>query len=169
MVKHSQLIIDSLFHPKKLAAYRLLSIGKVIQYVFLLIGIVTIFSFVQFVTGISADSFNIKGLTDYVKDIQWLLYPFAFILLTIGTTFLFFLQISIYALIGIILLKGLHRRGEYRHMWRTAALAITWSTLLSIIFPFFPIPGEIATLIGFLITFILLIFASMKYPKVPKK
>ncbi|MFP3918811.1 DUF1189 family protein, partial [Lysinibacillus telephonicus] len=131
MVKHSQLFIDSLIHPKKLAAYRLLSIGKIIQYVFLLIAVITIFSFIQFITGVSENSVELVGLTEYVKDIQWLLYPFALLLLTITSTFLLFIRISLYALVGIVLLKILKRRGEYRHMWRTASLAITWSTLLT--------------------------------------
>ncbi len=48
-MKHSQLFIDSLINPKKLAAYRILSIGKVIQYVFILITLVTAFSFGQFI------------------------------------------------------------------------------------------------------------------------
>ena len=62
-IKHSQLFLDSLIHPKKLAAYRILSIGKVIQYTFLLVFILTTFSFGQFVN----DGANIV-LTDEIKD-----------------------------------------------------------------------------------------------------
>ena len=134
MVKHSQLFIDSLIHPKKLAAYRLLTIGKTIQYVFLLITVVAIYSFVQFLSGVSETSFNTQGLTEYVEDIQWLLYPFAFVSSILTSTIVIFIKISIYAFAGVILLKIMHRRGEYRHMWRTAALAITWSTLLTVLF-----------------------------------
>lgn len=170
MIKHSQLFIDSLIHPKKLAAYRLLSIGKIIQYVFLLIGIVTIFSFIRFLTGVDESSFVIEGLTQYIEEIQWLLYPFALLFLTLTTTILIFVRISLYAFVGIILLKLFSRRGEYRFMWRTAALAITWSTLLSIPITLIDIGSSLLeNLIGITITVILLIIASLKYPKLPKK
>ncbi|QCR32882.1 DUF1189 family protein [Lysinibacillus sp. SGAir0095] len=169
MVKHSQIFIDSLIHPKKLAAYRLLTIGKTIQYVFLLIAVVTIYSFVQFLTGVSETSYNIQGLTEYVKDIQWLLYPFAFVLLTLTSTILIYIRISIYAFVGLVLLKMMNRRGEYRHMWRTAALAITWPTLLTVLFSILKMASIVSSILGILITIIILILASTKYPKLPKK
>ncbi|MFC7684685.1 DUF1189 family protein [Ureibacillus sp. GCM10028918] len=169
MVKHSQLIMDSLVHPKKLAAYRLLTIGKTIQYVFILIAVETIYSFFQFLTGVTETSYNFTGLTEYVKDIQWLLYPFAFALLTLTTTILVFIRVSIYAFVGVILLKIMHRRGEYRHMWRTAALAITWSTLITVLFSILNISSIVSSVLGIIITMILLILASTKYPKIPKK
>lgn len=169
MVKHSQLFIDSLIHPKKLAAYRLLTIGKTIQYVFLLIAVISIFSFSQFLSGVSESIYNIEGLTEYVEDIQWLLYPFAFILQTIMTTILLFVKISIYAFIGVVLLKLMSRRGEYRHMWRTAALAITWGTLLTILFSIIQLSNSLSTLIEAIITIFILALSSIKYPKIPKK
>ncbi|MCM3387927.1 DUF1189 domain-containing protein [Ureibacillus chungkukjangi] len=169
MVKHKQIFIDSLIHPKKLAAYRLLTIGKTIQYVFLLIAILTIYPFIQFLTGVTETSFNIQGLTEYVKDIQWLLYPFALVLLTLSSTILLFLIISVYAYVGVVLLKLMHRRGEYRHMWRTAALAITWSTLLTVLFSILNITSIFSNLPGILITISILILASTKYPKIPRK
>ena len=169
MVKHSQIFIDSLIHPKKLAAYRLLTIGKTIQYVFLLIAVVTIYSFVQFLTGVSETSYNIQGLTEYVKDIQWLLYPFAFVLLTLTSTILIYIRISIYAFVGLVLLKMMNRRGEYRHMWRTAALAITWPTLLTVLFSILKMASIVSSILGILITIIILILATTKYPKLPKK
>lgn len=170
MVKHTQLFIDSLIHPKKLAGYRMLSIGKVIQYVFILTTLVTIFSFMQFVTVLSNEIvFEIEGLTQYIKDIQWLLYPFAFVVQFLISTTLIFIQISIFALIGVGLLKVMNKRGEYRHMWRSSSLAITWTTLLSILFRFIPVHNLIGTILGITITLILLLIATTKYPKMPKK
>lgn len=169
MVKHSQIFIDSLVHPKKLAAYRLLTIGKTIQYVFLLIAVVTVYSFYQFLTGVTETSYNIQGLTEYVEDIQWLLYPFAFVLLTLTSTIVIFIRISIYAFIGVIVLKIMHRRGEYRHLWRTAALAVTWSTLLTVLFSILRISSIASTIIGIIITTVILIVAATKYPKIPEK
>lgn len=170
MVKHSQLFIDSLIHPKKLAGYRMLSIGKVIQYVFILTSLLTIFSFIEFVTGMTnANTFEIEGLTQYIEDIEWLLYPSALVVLFLTSTTLVFIQISIFALIGFGFLKLMKRRGEYRHMWRSSSLAITWNTLVSILFPFLPVHNLVGTIIGIGITLILLIIATKKYPKMPVK
>lgn len=169
MVKHSELFIHSLFHPKKLAAYRLLTIGKVIQYVFILVTIITIFSFIQFLTGVSKTALQFEELQQYVKDIQWLLYPFALIILFLTSTALLFLRISIYALIGTFFLRVMNRRGEYRQMWRTSAFAITWATLLSILFSILSISSWISTFVSVIITIILIIVAASKYPKITKK
>lgn len=168
-MKHSQLFIDSLFNPKKLAAYRIMPIGKVIQYVFLLITVVTVFSFGQFTTGFSEDIFNIDGIADYLDDIQWLLYPFAFVFLFIMTSLLIFARISLYALAGYVLAGAMKRRGEYRHIWRTAAFAVTWATLLSLLFSFFRFSDLWATMIGIFITIGFIVIALIKYPKQPKK
>ena len=168
-MRQSQLFIDSLINPKKLAAYRILSIGKVIQYVFLLVTVATIFSFGQFTAGFTEDLFNIEGVADYLADIQWLLYPFALLFLFIMTSLLIFARISLYALAGYLLLGAMKRRGEYRHVWRTSAFAVTWSTLLSIMLPLFGISGGWTRMLGIFITIIFLIIAVTKYPKQPKK
>ncbi|MFF5995355.1 DUF1189 family protein [Lysinibacillus sp. KU-BSD001] len=164
-MKHSQLFIDSLINPKKLAAYRILSIGKVIQYVFILITLITAFSFGQFTTGVNENVLNIDGLTEYIADIQWLLYPFAFIFLFIFTTLLIFARISLYALAGYFFSKIMKRRGEYRHIWRTAAFAATWAILISILSEMFQLSGTWTTLIGIFITMLFIIIALTKYPK----
>lgn len=169
MVKHTQLFLDSLINPKKLASYRILSIGKVIQYVFILITIITLFSFIQFLMGVSETSYNFEGLTEYMQSIQWLLYPFALILIVLMTTILVIVRISIYAVIGLLFIKVSKRKGEYRHLWRTAAFAITWSILLTILFSIIPISNTIATLIGITITLLILLIATTNYPKLQKK
>lgn len=165
MIKHSQLFIDSLLHPQKLATYRLLPIGKVIQYVFLLVTVVTIFSFGQFISGMSPDTLNMEGLTAYIEDIQWLLYPFALLLLFVITTLLVFLRISLYALAALLFVYIMKRRGEYRHIWRTCAFAVTWSILLSILLAFTPLSGTIVTILSMIITLSIVAVAITKYPK----
>lgn len=169
-MKHSQLFIDSLIHPKKLAAYRLLPIGKVIQYTFLLITIVSVFSLGRFAAGMSVDTFDmdsLTGLTEYIEGIKWLLYPFTFLMLFVVTTMLIFAQIALYALAGLFILKAMKRRGEYRHIWRTATFAITWATLLSMLADYLPINSTIITVFSLLLTITLLIVAFTKYPKQP--
>ncbi len=169
-MKHSQLFIDSLIHPKKLAAYRLLPIGKVIQYTFLLITIVTVFSFGRFTAGMSVDTFDmtsINGLTEYIEGIKWLLYPVTFIMLFVFTTMLIFGQIALYALAGLFILKVMKRRGEYRHIWRTTTFAMTWATLISMLSDYLPINSTIISVFSLLLTVTLLIVAFTKYPKQP--
>ncbi|MGG2073137.1 DUF1189 family protein [Lysinibacillus irui] len=169
-MKHSQLFIDSLIHPKKLAAYRLLPIGKVIQYTFLLITIVSVFSLGRFAAGMSVDTFhmdNFNGLTEYIDGIKWLLYPFTFLMLFVFTTMLIFAQIALYALAGLFILKVMKRRGEYRHIWRTTTFAITWATLLSMLADYLPINSTIISVLSLLLTVTLLIVAFTKYPKQP--
>src|SRR5690554_3749041 len=169
MVKHSQLFLHSLFFPKKLAAYRLLPIGKVIQYVFLLITVITIFSFIQFLTGIEETAYSFEQLEVHIKDIKWLLYPFAFLILFITSTTLIFIRISLYSLIGSVLLKVLKRRGEYRHVWRTMSFVITWPTILTLLSSYISISKLLETGISFGITMILLFIAVRSYPKISKK
>ena len=166
-MKHSQLLIDSLIHPKKLAAYRLLPIGKVIQYTFLLITIVTVFSFGRFTTDMSVNTINISGITEYIDQIKWLLYPVTFIMLFVMTTMLIFGQIALYALAGLFILKVMKRRGEYRHIWRTTTFAITWATFISMLAEYLPNLSTVLSILSLLVTIILLIIAFTKYPKQP--
>lgn len=169
MVKHSKLFFDSLFHPKKLAAYRILPIGKIIQYVFLLITLLTVFSFINFVTGISDNEYNLEGLTSFVKDIQWLLYPFAFIFQYIMNTIILFVFISLLAYVGLFVIHISKRRGEYRHIWRTASLAITWSIILTIVCSYMSFSKIIEWFIVAILPIVYITIASLKYPKLPKK
>lgn len=128
----SQLILASISNPKKIAAFRLLPIGKVIQYIFLFVIILSILSFVHFINGFKTDSTSMDGLLDYVENMEWILYPFAFIIQFIMTTLLLFVRISLMTFAGMLILKLLRRRGDYRHVWRTTAFAYTTPTIFSI-------------------------------------
>jgi len=167
-IKHSQLFLDSLIHPKKLAAYRILSIGKVIQYTFLLVFILTTFSFGQFVN----DGANIvltDEIKDFAEDLQFLVYIIGAIFLFAMNTAVVFGKISIYAYVALLLSNAMKRRSEYRQLWRTTAFAVTWETILSIIFTILAIPSSISLLIFVVITMSILIVALTKYPKLPSK
>ncbi|MFJ8514352.1 DUF1189 family protein [Lysinibacillus xylanilyticus] len=169
-MKHSQLFIDSLIHPKKLAAYRLLPIGKVIQYTFLLITVVTVFSFGRFTAGLSVDTLDMNsfnGITEYIEGVKWVLYPVTFIMLFVFTTMLIFAQIALYALAGLLILNVMKRRGEYRHIWRTTTFAMTWAILISMLSDYLPINSTIISVFSLFLTVTLLIVALTKYPKQP--
>lgn len=158
------LFFASLHEPKKMAAFRLLSIGKVIQYIFIFITLITFISFIQFVFGIKNQSSSIVGLVEYIEGMEWILYPFAFILQFVMSTLFVFSRISILAIIGFYLLKWLKRRGDYRHVWRTTAFAYTVPTIISFILLFLGMGDTIIFVITHSISFIYLYLALTYYP-----
>ncbi|MEK4426265.1 DUF1189 family protein [Solibacillus sp. FSL K6-1523] len=163
-ISHMQLLIDSLTNPKKLGAYRILSIGKVMQFAFLLITLLTAFSFGQFVNTGADAVFSYADIEQYVADIQWIVYPIAVVFLFVMSTAIYFMKVSLYALAGQFLVKPMKRRGEYRQVWRTAVFASTWATLLSMFGSLLPISSTVLTLISIFITMAFIIFALTKYP-----
>jgi hypothetical protein len=161
----SQLLLASIFNPKKIAAFRLLPIGKVIQYVFFFVIILSLLSFVHFITGFKTDSTSIDGLLDYVENMEWILYPFAFIIQFIMTTLLLFVRISLMAFGGMLILKLLNRRGDYRHVWRTTAFAYTSPTILSIFFLYIGVSDGWIFIVTTVICIVYLALALKYYPQ----
>ncbi|WP_042473981.1 DUF1189 family protein [Bacillus ndiopicus] len=167
-LKHSQLFLDSLYQPKKLAAYRIMPIGKVIQYVFLLITAMTVFSLGKFFNTEVNQIFAYKEIEEFASDLKWLVYIISIVFLFVMNTLILFAKISIYAYAGHLFLKPLKRRGEYRQVWRTTAFAITWEVILSIILSFFAIPSTVSILLFIVVTMTMLLIALTKYPKMPQ-
>lgn len=161
----SQLLLASISNPKKIAAFRLLPIGKVIQYVFFFVVILSLLSFVHFITGFKTDSTTIDGLLDYVENMEWILYPFAFITQFIMTTLLLFVRISLVAFGGMLILKLLKRRGDYRHVWRTTAFAYTSPTILSIFLLYIGVSDGWIFIVTTVICMIYLALALKYYPQ----
>ncbi|MEI4770892.1 DUF1189 family protein [Psychrobacillus sp. FJAT-51614] len=159
-----QLFKASLLSPKKIAAFRLIPIGKVMQYIFIYILIITSISFVQFINGMSVQQANMEGLLEYFQEIRWLLYPFSFVFLFVLNTLLIFVRISILAYVGVIILSLLKRKGEYRHLWRSTLFASTIPMLLSIVVALFNISNGYIQLVIYVITFIYLFLACKNYP-----
>ena len=165
-IKHSQLYIDSLLHPKKLAAYRILSIGKVIQYTFFLILLLSVFSFGQFMAGDPSTFFS-NELADFAKDLEFLIYIIGAVFLFSMNTAVIFAKVSIYAYVGTLFAKAMKRRAEYRQLWRTTAFAITWEVVLSMILPLLSIRSSISIILMSAITLSIVFVALTKYPKIP--
>ena len=159
-----QLFKASLHSPKKIAAFRLIPIGKVMQYIFIYVLLMTAFSFYGFINGISEQQQNVEGLIEYFADIQWLIYPFAVIFLFVLNTMLIFVRISIFAYIGTLILHLLKRRGEYRHLWRTTLFASTVPMLLSILFALLQWSNDYFQLVIYVITFVYLYMSLKHYP-----
>ena len=164
-ISHTQLFIHSLMKPKMLAAYRILPVGKIIQYTFLLVLLMTAFSLGQFVNeGITSIN-NYEEIEQYAENLQWLIYIISAIFSFTMNTLILYAKISLYALVAFLFAKPFHKRAEYRHLWRTAALAITWEVLLTIVLKIF-ITNSIATMIiCMVITMTFLFIALTKYPK----
>ncbi len=159
-----QLFKASLHSPKKIAIFRLISIGKVMQYIFIFIFLLTIISFVQFINGISVQQSSMEGLLEYFEDIQWLLYPFAFVFLFVLNTLFSFIRVSIFAYIGTFILYTMKRRGDYRHLWRTALFASTISMILSLVVAILQLENGYIQIIIYAITFVYLVLACRFYP-----
>ena len=163
-ISHMQLFIHSLTSPKKLGAYRILSIGKVMQYAFLMITLITAFSFGQFINAGTAEIFGYSEIEQYARNIQWIVYPIAIVFLFVLNTSIYFIKVSLYALAGQFFIKPMRRRGEYRQVWRTAVFASTWGTFLTMFGNLFMIPQTVITLSSIFITMFFIIVALTKYP-----
>lgn len=163
-ISHMQLFIDSLISPKKLGAYRVLSIGKVMQYAFLMITLLTAFSYGQFVNGGTDAIFSYSEIENYAANVKWIVYPIAIVFLFVLNTSIFFIKVSLYAFAGQFLVKPMKRRGEYRQVWRSAVFACTWATILTMVGNLFPISPTIITFVSIFITMLYIILALTKYP-----
>lgn len=161
----TQIFIASITNPKKIAAFRLLPIGKVMQYVFIFVAFLSIMSFVHFTTGFKQDTSSMAGLIEYMEDMQWILYPFAFIIQFIMATLLIFARISILAFMGMFILKLYRRRGEYRHVWRTTAFAYTIPTILSVLLLYAGMNDGWITLVTTVCSLLYVALSLKYYPK----
>ena len=161
-----QLLKARLMEPKKQAAVRILPIGKIMRFVFLFILLLTIAAFIEFVNGLDSVSGDLEGLLLYIEEIEWLLYPLAFVLLFVSTTLYHFIKISLFAWIGMAILKWMKRRGEYRQLWRTAALAVTFPTIITFALGFI-VENQWLLFLLSLLTIGYLYLAIKYYPKMP--
>lgn len=167
-MKYHQIFKASLFEFKKMAAFRLLPIGKVFMYIFLFVFLFTVISFTRFLTG---DANLFEGSSDleaHSEMIGSLIYPIAFVLQLVISTFYIFIRVSLFAYIGSLLIRLLKRRGQYLHIWRTSAIAMTVPILLTIVLDFFPEMKNISLVITAIVHFIYIAIAVKYYPKQPQ-
>lgn len=165
-MKFHQVFLASLHEPKKLAAFRLLPIGRVIKYAFFFILIMTVISFSRFLFGDTELFAASPELAEYSETMGGLIYPMALVFQFVIATFYVFVRISLFAAIGILIGKIFKRRVEYRFLWRTAAISITVPLLITIIFDFFPATETFSTWATSVIHIAYIAFALKYYPKV---
>ena len=74
-MKFHQLFKAAIYEPKKLAAFRLLPIGKVFRYVFLFVALFTLISFVRFIASDAVLFESSPELMEHGEKIGWIIYP----------------------------------------------------------------------------------------------
>lgn len=166
-MKFHQIFRASLHEPKKLAAFRLLPIGRVFAYVFIFVTLFTLISFFRFIVGDAILFEQSPELLEHGEAIGSLIYPMAFLLQLIISTFYIFVRISIFAYAGALLLKMMKRRGNYLQIWRTSAVAMTIPILLTIGFDFFPAMENYSLPISSIVHLAYIATATKFYPKQP--
>lgn len=167
-MKFHQIFRASLNEPKKLAAFRLLPIGKVFTYVFIFVSLFTVVSFTRFYIDDTVLFENSPDLIEHGETIGLLIYPMAFILQLVISTFYIFIRISIFAYIGSLLLSARKRRGNFLQIWRTSAIAMTIPILLTIGFDFFPSLNGYSLALSSVVHLIYIVLAIKYYPKQPQ-
>lgn len=173
-MKFHQIFLASLFSPKKLAAFRLLSVGKVFAYVFIFVTLFTLISFSRYIFGDATLFEETSELMEHAEKIGALIYPMAFLLQLVISTFYIFIRISIFAYIGSLLLTVMKRRGNYLQIWRTSAIAMTIPFILTVALDFFPALKNFASfsfyslLISSIVHLVYIIAATRYYPKQPQ-
>lgn len=160
-----QIFKNSLISSKKHAAFRLMPMGKTMQYIFFFILLFSLLGFYQFANGIGDSAAQLEGVLDYFNEISWLLYPFAFLFLFVVQTLVVFLSISAIAAVTYFIAPLMKRRADYRFLWRTTLFANTWSFLIQL-FSYFFLPNLTSiTWLTYVLTFLLVCLALRYYPK----
>lgn len=166
-ITHKKLFYDAIFHPKKHAAFRLLPIGKLIQFLFILALIISIPSYIEFIDGLRHQKSSVDGLANFLTNINWLLYPLSFVFIVLFNMTLIVLQASFYGGGAYILLQLFRRRGEYRMVWRTASFSMIPGILITTVLAYLFSASSWFYFIAILLTIIYLVIAVQKYPKKP--
>lgn len=166
-MKYHQIFKASLYEFKKLAAFRLLSIGKVFTYVFFFVFFFTLISFSRFLLGDDVLFDASAELQEHSQNIGGLIYPMAFTLQLVISTLYVFIRVTIFAYIGSLLLKLTKRRGQFLHIWRTSAIAMTVPILLTIALDFSPELETTGLMISSMIHLLYISLAIKYYPKQP--
>lgn len=167
-MKYHQIFKSSLYEFKKLAAFRLLPIGKVFSYVFIFIFLFTAISFARFIFGDDVLFDASPDLQEHSKTIGSLIFPIAFILQLVISTFYIFIRVSVFAYVGSLIMKIMKRRGQYLHIWRTSAIALTLPILITIVLDFFPNMKSSGLIISSMIHLAYIVLAIKYYPKAPQ-
>lgn len=129
--------IKSLHSPKYIAAFRLQGIGKTIQYLFALSFLMSLPAFIAAAFYLMDGNESAKTTVEEMLPLLTLnqnaliFIPVALFFYYILLSFMLFLKASIFAGVGLVVVSRLKKRGEYRHLFRMAAYALSLSALLT--------------------------------------
>lgn len=157
---------NSLYSPKEIAKYRFLTIGKTIQYIFILMCLLIIKLIYQTLSGQHSTQ-NIQGLTEE-SGTKWVLSFFTIVISYILYIGIIFLLISIIASSGPPIAKALERKLPYRQSWRLATFSLTLPISLFIVFDWLELNGGIFILIFVILTLFIFFRSIQAIPK-PRK
>lgn len=159
-MKFWMIFMDSIKLPNKKALFKLNRVGMdlVVIYLFILLFIVSIPTFIQQVTSTAASG--------YINDLNLffqIIYFFIFYYLPINV--IVFLLLSLVAYIGLGITKIMQRKLRFAILWKMSAFSITVPIITySIIALFIPL-SNIFPLLAFLYIFTLLIMMISIYPR----
>ncbi|WP_028783228.1 DUF1189 family protein [Thalassobacillus devorans] len=128
----TRLLLKSCYHFKLISAFRFQPIGKAIGYVFFLSLIVLLPVLLSMIsTTLSSpggDAAGImKGISSGVFTIIFL--PFIYLLISL----LLFCSSGLLASIGLVYVKVLNKRADYKQLWNMSTLSITAPTIVLVV------------------------------------
>ena len=132
----------SLHSPKHIAAFRLQGIGKTIQYLFALAFLMSLPAFIAVILYMAAGNSAAKETVEEMLPLltinqettqqnAFIVVPAALFLYYILLSFMLFLKASVFAGAGLFMVSVLKKRGEYRHLFRMAAYALSLPAFLT--------------------------------------
>lgn len=160
-----QIFYKSLYSFTDIAKFRFLSIGKTIQYVFILICIYFVPSLINSII-IEKDSTNL--IPDFDAGSVAIMLPIFIFFMFVLNTGILFLKVSILAYIAKGLANLLKRKLPYRLSWRLTAYSITLPTIIFGLEPLLPFTIPYGFFIDLALTFFY-IYASINKMPVTKK
>lgn len=164
-----QLFFASFNSPKKMAAFRLLPIGKIFKYLFLFVALFTAISYGRFLFT-DLDFFEATDdVIEHGENLGVLKYPLALLIQFTVSVFYIFIRVSLIAFVGLGLIKLMKRRGDYRQIWQSTAVAMTVPLLLTLIFDFIPLIKASSIYVTTAIHLLYLLTIVNYYPKQPIK
>lgn len=107
---------------------------------------------------------DLVNLVDSFDSILVIMLPILFIVIYLFYSAIKFVEISILALLGILLKNVSSRKLQYRHLWRMSAYSVTLPTLFFTIMEALKTPVPASILIHWMVSLIVLFLAIKETP-----
>lgn len=113
-----------------------------------------------------------ESLSDYLasaKSLVPIIIPLIAIVIYIFTAGIRFIEISILALIGLLIKNALRKNLQYRHLWRMSAYSITLPAVFFTIMASLQTPVQNGAFINWFVSLIILLLAVKEVPQQTQK